>query len=52
MVGDKQKAFIRKYGYLVVPDLLSSQLVEECEMEIDRLHDLAGEFKSKNDPRA
>ena len=52
MVGDKQKAFIRKYGYLVVPDLLSSQLVEECEMEIDRLHDLAVEFKSKNDPRA
>ena len=47
----QQKLFFEEEGYLIIEDLLSSQEVEKCQNEIERLHLQCKEFLDQNDPR-
>lgn len=49
MTSDQQKAFFEEEGYLIVENLLSLTEVDECLLEIERLHHLAAELEAKND---
>ena len=45
----EQKSFFEKEGYLIVENLLSPEEVEECQVEIHRLHTLAAEIESDSE---
>ena len=46
----EQQAFFEQQGYLIVPDLLNSREVAECQREIQRLHQLAADLEASQDP--
>ena len=46
----EQRAFFEQQGYLIVPDLLNSREVAECQREIQRLHQLAADLEASQDP--
>jgi len=47
----QQKLFFEEEGYLIIEDLLSSQEIEKCQHEIERLHLQYKDFLDTNDPR-
>ena len=44
---NSQKAFFKKEGYLIVEDILSAAEVDECQSEIQRLHEFAAGQESE-----
>ena len=46
----EQRAFFEQQGYLIVPDLLNSREVADCQREIQRLHQLAADLEASQDP--
>jgi len=49
MPPQEQKAFFADQGYLVVTNLLTPQEVEECQREIDRLHQVAAQLQRQGE---
>ena len=47
---EQRKVFFEE-GYLIIENLLSSQEIEKCQNEIERLHLQCKEFLTQNDPR-
>ncbi len=50
MEPHEQSTFFAQQGYLIVPDLLNSREVAECQREIQRLHQLAADCEVSHDP--
>ena len=46
----EQRAFFEQQGYLIVPSLLNSREVAQCQHEIQRLHQLAADLEANQDP--
>jgi ectoine hydroxylase-related dioxygenase (phytanoyl-CoA dioxygenase family) len=46
MILAEQKTFFEEEGYLIVENILSPEEIEECQVEIHRLHTLAAEIES------
>ena len=49
MDKNSQKTFFEKEGYLIVEDILSPAEVEECQSEIQRLHEFAAGQESETE---
>ena len=50
MDSHEQRTFFEQQGYLIVPDLLNSREVAECQREVQRLHQLAVDLEANQDP--
>ena len=49
MALEEQKVLFEEQGFLIVEDLLSSEIVEQCRKEIVRLHHVAAELETKGE---
>ena len=50
MTLEEQKVLFEEQGFLIVENLLSSEMVEQCRKEIVRLHHVAAELETKGEP--
>jgi phytanoyl-CoA hydroxylase len=50
MNPEEQKCFFEDEGYLVVKGLLTSEDVDSCQVEIERLHEVAADLEKREDP--
>ena len=50
MNPQQQRAFFEERGYLIVPDLLDNDEIAASRAEIKRLHQLATDLHTREDP--
>ena len=52
MPAESQRDFFEEHGYLIIDDLLSSDELDMCRSEIERLHVLAADLEATGKPEA